>query len=176
MEVKKGPKKGDINELLGKEVVKIIKNGVQNVFNETGKIIQGKNISDFSKETTNLIYLTYYIVFIWGLEHKHTDANGKEINVTYNDLYDANKNKIGPNALINEISENETIKSMLEDYIDANDRKQFKDWINDNINEAIDSTYLGGKGLYKRLIEQGKQKRAKREAEYEEKYNLANIL
>ena len=166
-------------------MVKIIKNGVQNVFNETGKIIQGKNISDFSKETTNLIYLTYYIVFIWGLEHKHTewglehkhtDANGKEINVTYNDLYDANKNKIGPIALITKLSEDENIKTMIEENVNASDRKQFKDWINDNINEAIDSTYLGGKGLYKRLIEQGKQKRAKREAEYEEKYNLANIL
>ena len=173
---KKGPKKGAINELLGKEVVKIIKSGVQNVFNETGKIIQGKNISDFSKETTNLIYLTYYIVFIWGLEHKHTDGNGEEINVTYNDLYDANKNKIGPNALINELLENETIKSMIEDIVSADDRKQYKDYINNNINDAIDSTYLGGKGLYKKLIEQGKQKRAKREAEYEEKYNLANIL
>ena len=115
-------------------------------------------------------------MFIWGLEYKHTDGNGEEINVTYNDLYDANKNKIGPNALINELLENETIKSMIEDIVSADDRKQYKDYINNNINDAIDSTYLGGKGLYKKLIEQGKQKRAKREAEYEEKYNLANIL
>ena len=90
----------------------------------------------------------------------------------YDELYDANKKVIGPDALINTLSAENEIKAMTKERVSSSERKHFKDTINDRINKSIDIVYLGNRGTYQTIIEQGKQKRAKREAVYEEKYRL----
>ena len=160
---KKGSKKGEINEYLGKKVVSIIKNGVQNVFKETGKLKDNVTIDNFTNETKDLIKFIYNIAFGWGLEQDMQK---------YNELYDGNNNVIGPNALINTLLAENEIKEMTKERVSSAERKHFKDTINDRINKAIDYYYLGNKGTYLKIINQNKQKRAKREAEYESKYRL----
>ena len=163
LNAKKGPKKGEINEYLGKKVVSIIKNGVQNIFKETGKLNDNVDIDNFTKDTKDLIKFIYNIAFGWGL---------KQDMQSYDNLYDANNKLIGPKALINTILAENEIKEMMKERVSSSERKHFKDIINDRINQSIDIVYLGNRGTYQTIIEQGKQKRAKREAVYEEKYKL----
>ena len=163
LNAKKGPKKGEINEYLGNKVVSIIKNGVQNIFKETGKLNDNVDIDNFTKDTKDLIKFIYNIAFGWGL---------KQDMQTYDNLYDANNKVIGPKALINTLLAENEIKAMTKERVSSSERKHFKDTINDRINQSIDYNYLGNRGTYQTIIEQGKQKRAKREAVYEEKYKL----
>ena len=169
LEEKKGIQKGEINELLGNKVVSIIKNGVQNVFTEDGKLKKRPTVnndvevSNFPNETKMLITYIYMIAFHWGLNKDYH---------TYEDLYDEVNNEIGPSSIINRLSADSRIKEMLQEKVSADRRKQFKDKINDNINYALDENYFGGKNIYQRMIAQGQQKRAKREQIYEANYRL----
>ena len=121
------------------------------------------DIGNFTKDTKDLIKFIYNIAFGWGLNQDMQK---------YDELYDANEKEIGPDTLINTLLAENEIKEMTKERVSSAERKHFKDTINDRINKLIDKQYLGNRGTYQTIIEQGKQKRAKREAVYEEKYKL----
>ena len=152
LNAKKGPKKGEINEYLGKEVVKIIKNGVQNVFKDDGTLKDNVQLGTFTDETKYLIVFIYHVAFRWGFNQRKCD---------YNVLYDAVNEVIGPDDLLNQLLQNDEINDIVEGKVKSDQRKVLKDKINNNINQKIDEKYLGNVGIYKRLIKEGKEKRTK---------------